>query len=130
MAHLLYTSQFSNLPLHLISLFSLNFVSFPSYLLSNRNISDYDEDGQLNEAEFSVALHLAQLSLKHDITIPSVLPEELRLVLQQATRPQLPMAKPTQLLKCSSAFLHFCENLGGQGYLKGILSHTHPPKTL
>lgn len=101
------------------------FTSFSPSLCFCRNISDYDEDGQLNEAEFAVALHLAQLSLQHDMPIPSVLPEELRLVLQQATRPQLPVAKPTQLLKCSSAFLHFCENLDGQGFLKGMLSFTH-----
>lgn len=85
-----------------------------------RKLADIDEDGQLNPAEFAVALHLTQLALD-GLLPPTSLPSSLRSLILKVLAPQeyIPTAKTNQIEKCQSAFLSFCENVSNTGYLSG-----------
>ena len=85
-----------------------------------RKLADIDEDGQLNAAEFAVALHLTQLALD-GLLPPTSLPSSLRSLILKVLAPQeyIPTAKTNQIEKCQSAFLSFCENVSNTGYLSG-----------
>ncbi len=77
-----------------------------------------DGDGRLNEAEFAVAMHLIQQTLKGHAPppLPHPLPAPLLACVQQAVRPQLPIAEEAHVQKCKSAFGAFLQNVG-----KGVL---------
>ena len=74
-----------------------------------------NEDGQLDVAEFCVAMHLIQRVLK-GLPVPLLLPTALLACIQLAVHPQLPVADDKHLKKCRSAFSAFHANIG-----KGVL---------
>lgn len=84
-------------------------------LIFSRRLSDMNEDGQLDAAEFCVAMHLIQRALK-GLAIPQLLPTALLACIQLAVNPQLPVADNKHLKKCRSAFSAFHANIG-----KGVL---------
>ena len=88
---------------------------------SFRQLSDVNVDGMLDTAEFAVALHLTQLCLSDATLLPPSLPPELKTLIHKVTHPveYIHPSKNNQVLKCQSAFLSFCENVDGNGYLTG-----------
>ncbi|XP_003385913.1 PREDICTED: epidermal growth factor receptor substrate 15 homolog [Amphimedon queenslandica] len=81
-------------------------------------LSDINEDGMLDAAEFAVALHLTQTCLAGS-PLPPSLPPDLLSLIQKVTNPNgyISPSKNNQVLKCQSAFLSFCENVNNKGYL-------------
>lgn len=78
-------------------------------------LADVDKDGRLNAAEFCVAMHLLQRTLK-GVPPPPTLPAPLTTCVKLALNPQLPVADEKHMQKCRSAFGAFHENIG-----KGVL---------
>jgi hypothetical protein len=83
-----------------------------------RSLCDVDEDGQLNQAEFAIALHMTRLVME-GASLPSSLPSSLSEVVHKSVNPDdsISRAKTNQVLKCQSAFLSFCENINNIGYI-------------
>ncbi len=87
----------------------------------HRRLSDLDQDGCLNAAEFAVAMHLIRVVLRDHTPLPATCPAPIQGLVKQSLYPQLPVATQAHLDKCRKAFGAFFENvghgvLGGQCY--------------
>ncbi len=77
-----------------------------------RRLSDLDQDGCLNAAEFAVAMHLIRVVLRDHTPLPATCPAPIQGLVKQCMYPQLPVATQAHLDKCRKAFGAFFENVG------------------
>ena len=89
----------------------LNNVALKYHSSTDRKLSDIDQDGALNAAEFFVAMTLIQHSLTGS-ALPLSLPSQLHTIVQKSVNPQLPVADESHLVKCKKAFKAFQSNIG------------------
>ena len=95
-----------------LSIFFLNLkMKYP------RELSDINQDGCLDAAEFAVAMHLVQRYLQ-GFSLPPTLPLPLEDCYHVSLKPHLPAATQKHVLKCKRIFEAFNQDLA-RGALSG-----------